>query len=803
MADTIFDNTLAGTQRLIQGTTGIQTFTNSGTDTSYSIGPGDPNDYYRFTVSRSSNVIVKLNPQGGNLSLAVLDASGNPILGTANNNPNGMADAVVSDEIDPLQPGQNYYIRVSGTPAADVNYSLTVETNPRSRADILWRGLTGGGGNGIWRMDGTQFISSQSTGIPVDPIWQLSRVADFNGDGTTDYLWHQPTSATVGIWLMDANNDQILSSVSLPSVGSDWFIAAAADFDGNGTPDIIWQNIFGGYTGAWIMNGPNYVSGVTVDTLSSGGWFIEAADDFTGDGKPDLFFRNFLTGENVIWQMNGFSFSASASVDSRPISWRMQGTGDFDGNGSPDLLWRDYATGDTDVWFMNGTTSIGSAYIGNVDPTAYQVSGVIKDVPTVDLAGNSAAAAFNLGKLEGTATYRDNIGASDTRDYYAFTVDFPTKVSISGKGTNIPTLANFEIVAADGVTVLGSAVANGANETRLTELTLETGTYYVRVSSLTAAKTAYTLDITGDRIGSNLLFPTAPPPITTFRLLDNTVFTAANPVSVQTPFTFNLDYAATYTGGNLNQFQVGFYLSVDNTLDATDLSLGTTTITGTAPDTRINRTQQLTLPSFDNPFWSSRGTNNAYNIIIKLDPNDQIQEIDRATGQPAENDNVFATPITIQPFRPDLVPINFDVTQTASTRGGVVNLSGAVANNGTARTDAGRITGRTFAVQFFLSRDTVLSQGNADASLNDIQLSTNPSPFTFAPFNAGTSVNLNNGNSFTATLPTTWAGYSAQQPGNVYYVLMVADPTRQTAEGDIPAYLTNNVVSEAITIPFT
>ncbi len=797
MADTIFDNTLAGTQRLIQGTTGIQTLTNSGTDTSYSIGPGDPNDYYRFTVSRSSNVIVKLNPQGGNLNLAVLDASGNSILGTATNNPNGMADAVVSDEIDPLQPGQTYYIRVSGTPAADVNYSLTVETNPRSRADILWRGVTGDGANGIWRMDGTKYVSSQSTGVPVDPSWRLNRVADFNGDGTTDYIWHEPNAAVVGLWLMDANNDQILSSVALPSVGSNWFVAATGDFDNNGTPDILWQEQSLGITGVWIMNGVNYVSSVPIESLSGNGWYVEAADDFTRDGRPDLFFRNLATGENVIWQMNGLSFSASASVDARPVSWRMQGTGDFDGDGNPDLLWRDYATGNVEVWFMNGTTSVGSAYIGNVDPFSYQIAGVIKDVPTVDLAGNSAASAFNIDKLEGTATYRDNIGASDTRDFYAFTVDFPTKVSISGKGINIPTLANFEILAADGTTVLGSAVANGANEKRLTELNLETGTYYIRVSSLTPAKTAYTLDITGDRIGSNLLFPTAPPPITTYRFLDGTPFTSATPVSVQTPFTFNLDYATTYTGGNLSQFQVGFYLSVDNTLDATDLSLGTTTITGASPDTRIDRTQQLTLPRFDDPFWSSRGANNAYNIIIKLDPNDQIQEIDRAAGQPAETDNVFATAITIQPFRPDLVPINFDVTQTASTRGGVINLSGAVANNGTARSDAGRITGRTFPVQFFLSQDAVFSRGD------DIQIGTSPASFTIAPLNAGTQVSLNNGNPFTATLPTTWAGYSAQQPDNRYFVLMVVDPIRQTAEIDVPAYLLNNVASEAITIPFT
>lgn len=800
MADTIFDNTLAGTQRLIQGTTGIQTFTNSAADSGYSIGPGDSNDYYRLTVSRSSNVTVKLNPQGNNLNLAVLDASGNPILGTVTNNPNGMAEAVVSDEIDPLQPGQTYYIRVSGNPAADVNYTLSVETNPRSRADILWRGVTGDGANGIWNMNGTQLVSSKATGVPVDPSWRLTRIADFNRDGATDYLWQQPDAAIVGIWLMDANNEQILSTVALPSVGGNWFVTGTGDFDGNGSQDIIWQELSIGVTGVWMMDGVNYVSSVLIDALDNDGWYMEGAEDLSGDGRTDLFFRNAVTGENVIWLMNGLSFSASTSVDSRPLGWRMQGTGDFNGDGSPDLLWRDYVTGNVDVWFMNGTTSIGSAYVSNVPPSAYLIAGVIKDVPSVDLAGNAPATSFNIGSLEGTATYRDTIGASDAQDFYSFTLDFPSKVSISGKGTNIPNLANFDIVATNG-TVLGSAIANGANEKRLTELSLEAGTYYIRVSSLTTTKTPYVLDITGDRIGSNLLFPTAPPPLTTYRLLDGTVFPSTTPVSVQTPFTFNLDYASTYTGGNLSQFQVGFYLSVDNVLDATDLALGTSTITGAAPDTRIDRTQQLTLPKFDDPFWSSRGTNNAYNIIIVLDPNNQIQEIDRTTGLPAENDNVFATPITIQPFRPDLVPVNFNVTETNSTPGGVINLSGAVANNGTARSDAGTFAGRTFEVRFYLSRDTTFNLGNPDPALNDIRIGTVPTPISIQPINVGAQTSI--GNTVTATLPTTWAGYSAQQPAGTYYVLMVADPVGQTREGDIPAYLANNVVFDTITIPFS
>lgn len=810
MADNIFDNNLAGTQRLIEATTGVLTFANSGTDNSFSIGPNDSDDYYRLTVSRSSNVIVKLNPQGGNLDLAVLDSGGNPILGRATSNPNGMAEAVISDAIDPLQPGQTYYIRVSGNSPTEINYALTVETNPRNRADIVWRGITGIGENGIWRMNGTQFVSSQATGVPVDPSWTLNEMADLNGDGTTDYLWQNVVSADVGIWFMDANGNQILSSAALPSVSSDWFIAATGDFNGDNNTDLVWQNVNSGLAGVWIMNGASYVSSFAIDTISGAGWYIESAADFNQDGRPDLFFRNLTTGDNAIWLMNGTSFSQLASVSSRPVSWRMQATGDFDGDGSQDLLWRDYATGAVDVWFLNQTTSIGAANVSNVDPSAWLIAGVIKGTPKVDLAGSTPATAFNIGKLDGTATYSDDLSPSDNLDYYAFTLDLAARVGVTGKGTNISTLGNFEILAVDGVTVLGSAIANGANEKKLADLTLEAGTYYVRSTNLATSNTRYVLDLSAEQLGSNLLFPTSPPDVTTFKRLDGTVFASTTPVSVRDPFTFDLEYAVTYTGGVLNQFEVGFFLSLNGTLDAapTDFRLDLNSdgvgnaqdvavITGATPDTRITRTQRLTLPKFDDPFWANRGTNNTYNIIVVLDPENKIQELDRATRTPAENDNVFAAPIRIEAFRPDLIPVSFAVTETAANRGSSVNITGAVQNIGSARSDAGGQPNRTFEVAFYLSRDTVFNTTGATVGDRDLLLPTTPAPITFSTLAAGATAPAVN---LTAAIPQNWAGYRAEQPNSAYYILMVVDPGGTVNE--IAGATANNTVFDVVTIPF-
>jgi len=815
MADnTIFDNSLAGTQRLIQATSGVQTFRNSGTDTSYSIGPGDSDDFYKLTVSRSSNVIVKLNPDGGNLNLAVLNAAGTPILGRTTNNPNGLADAVVSDVIEPLQPGQTYYIHVSGSSTTEINYTLTVETNPTSRSDIFWQNITAPGQNGIWRMNGAQIASIDVSKDLVPPPWRLAAVGDFDGDKAADYLWHNPETGVLGIWLMEADGAAIRSISLLPSVAGNWVVGGLGNFGGNASLDIVWRDVNTGFTGVWVMNGTQFVSVISIAHLPEPSWQISAVADFNLDNNPDLFFRNNQTGENVIWLMNGTSFASARNFQPIVTTWGMDAVGDFDGDGDQDLLWHDRASGLVGIWYLDKTDFLSAVPITTVNASTYTIGGIVNNVFPSDLAGNTSAAAFNIGKLDATGTYSDSVSPSDSQDLYAFRLDAASKVGLTAIGTNIATQTTIDVVSSDGTTVLASTTANGANERTLTDLLLDPGTYLARVRAVGANETRYVINfVAEEQLPTNLLFPTAPPDVVTFKRLDGTTFTSSTAVSVKDPFTFDLDYAVTYLGRPLSQFEVGFFLSKDNILDATDLRLDlnndgvgndsdVAVITGAQPNTRIARTQRLTLPSKDSPFWIDEGL---YNIIIVLDPsrnpdpNGKILERDPGTGQPAENDNTFAAPIRVRDARlPDVIPENFNVTQSTAARGGQIDLSGFVRNIGTARSDTGRPAGTTFEVRFYLSRDQVFNLSAPDAGDRDIQLTTTPRPIRINPLNAGEQVSIGTG--VTADLPSLWAGYRADQPGSSYYILMVADPTGTLNE--ITGQTANNTVFDVITIPF-
>ena len=56
------------------------------------------------------------------------------------------------------------------------------------------------------------------------------------------------------------------------------------------------------------------------------------ARDLNGDGKPDIIWQNKSTGECTTWFMNGTSVTGSASLGTVPMEWSIAGAGDFNGD---------------------------------------------------------------------------------------------------------------------------------------------------------------------------------------------------------------------------------------------------------------------------------------------------------------------------------------------------------------------------------------------------------------------------------------------------------------------------------------
>ncbi|GAB2950635.1 hypothetical protein GCM10027048_14860 [Hymenobacter coalescens] len=202
----------------------------------------------------------------------------------------------------------------------------------------------------------------------------------------------------------------------------------------------------------------------------------------------------------------------------------------------------------------------------------------------------------------------------------------------------------------------------------------------------------------------------------------------------------------------VNSSDIGYYLSTNNTLDASDVllnSLGGGPLGGGGGSTRFSN---VTIPG---------GTANGnYFLLFVADYQALVNEAN-------EQNNVAAVPLTVVPPGADLVIQFPSVNPGTTTAGGLINLSSQITNQGTTLASSSNIG-------YYLSTNTTL-----DAS--DVLLTTTLGGQLMPPFGQSRYA--------TATVP---AGTAV----GTYYVLFVADYQNQVAEVNEQ----NNVASQLLTV---
>jgi len=279
---------------------------------------------------------------------------------------------------------------VGNTPAQLVNdppatYSVTVAI--RSGTTYYWRVVSRSnatvvnpslvGASSVW--------SFTTTGTP--PPAGVSGSRDFNNDGRPDLVWQNDSTRQATVWYMGgAQGSTLVGWNYLSSVGvAGWRIVGSADFNADGHPDLIWQNDSTRQATVWYMGG---MQGTTLlgwgylAAKSVPGWKIVATADFNGDGRPDLVWQNDSTRQATVWYMGGpqgasllgWTYLAANNVP----GWKIVGAGDFNGDGRPDLVWQNDSTRQVTVWYMGGTggsVKTGWGYLASSGPAGWTVVG--------------------------------------------------------------------------------------------------------------------------------------------------------------------------------------------------------------------------------------------------------------------------------------------------------------------------------------------------------------------------------------------------------------------------------------------
>jgi hypothetical protein len=294
-------------------------------------------------------------------SAIAVDSSGNGYV-------TGQTNAVDFPTVNAFQASLAGHLNYSDAFVTKIGPTPPGDFNLDGKPDILWQNQANGRLE-VWYMDGVIATGSAplNPGQVGDLDWKIVGTADFNNDSRPDILWQNQSSGLLEVWYMD--RETLTSAAPLnPSQVSDlsWQIVATGDFNGDGKPDILWQNQANGLLMVWYMDGATRASSAPLNPgqLSDPSWKIVGVADFNADGKPDILWQNQASGLLMVWYMDGVRQTGSAPLNPgqvRDLDWKIQAAADFNGDGKPDILWQHQGDGLLMVWYMDGATQTGSA----------------------------------------------------------------------------------------------------------------------------------------------------------------------------------------------------------------------------------------------------------------------------------------------------------------------------------------------------------------------------------------------------------------------------------------------------------
>ena len=241
-------------------------------------------------------------------------------------------------------------------PAATLTAPALVPThnfNGDGKADILWQNDSGL--PAIWTMDGTN-ITGWSASCPILGRRGMSLTRPISTATARPIFFGRTTAACrrSGPWTAPTSPAGAL----LPNPGPTWHVAAAADFNGDGKADILWQHD-SGLPAIWTMDGTN-VTGWSASCPILGPRGMSLRRPISTATASPIFFGRTTAACRRSGPWTAPTSPAGALLPNPGPTWHVAAAADFNGDGKSDILWQ-HDSGLPAIWTMDGTNVTGGA----------------------------------------------------------------------------------------------------------------------------------------------------------------------------------------------------------------------------------------------------------------------------------------------------------------------------------------------------------------------------------------------------------------------------------------------------------
>jgi glucose/arabinose dehydrogenase len=193
--------------------------------------------------------------------------------------------------------------------------------NADGKLDLVWQDLTTGVAV-VWSMSGTTAIGVDL--VPLPAVLVVAGVGDFDRDGRPDLVVREPTSG--GLWIVYMNGVAPTRASFLGTAPATWALAGVADFDRDGAPDLLWQDLAGGVLGVSFVDDGSVVGFLPLRPAQVPvSWRLAGVADMNGDGQPDILWQERTTGALAVWYMNGLAATSAAPLTPAEVDprWRI------------------------------------------------------------------------------------------------------------------------------------------------------------------------------------------------------------------------------------------------------------------------------------------------------------------------------------------------------------------------------------------------------------------------------------------------------------------------------------------------